>query len=353
MIHQAGDPRVTVAKSSAASTKIHINSVKPVLEGMRALGFSQEACLEGTDLHLNQLIGTDVVEDYLTLEQEYLLYKNILHISQDPYIGLKIGHSYRVESFGMLGYAMLTARTFGEAILIALDYDPLAFGHFKHSKLNEGSLLGLAFQEQHDTPESLLQIFSDRALEAARKTIETSLGFKFDIRKIRLMHKDENDLKFYEEHFGCQVELGHHQNEILFDESITELVQPRKDPAFSQHCLDECNKIIARLRQRSEFVSQIRAIILAQPGYFPTATEVARTLECTTRTLRRKLSSEGSNYQTILNEIRSEIAKDYLNSSLPIEKIAEMLGFSEASAFSNAFKTWESISPKDYRLNNR
>jgi hypothetical protein len=61
----------------------------------------------------------------------------------------------------------------------------------------------------------------------------------------------------------------------------------------------------------------------------------------------------GSNYQTILNEIRSEIAKDYLNSSLPIEKIAEMLGFSEASAFSNAFKTWESISPKDYRLNNR
>ena len=82
---------MTVAKSSAASIKIHINSVKPVLEGMRALGFSQEACLEGTDLHLSQLVGTDVVEDYLTLEQEYLLYKNILQISQDPYIGLKIG----------------------------------------------------------------------------------------------------------------------------------------------------------------------------------------------------------------------------------------------------------------------
>ena len=46
---------MTVAKSSAASIKIHINTVKPVLEGMRALGFSQEACLEGTDLHLNQI----------------------------------------------------------------------------------------------------------------------------------------------------------------------------------------------------------------------------------------------------------------------------------------------------------
>jgi hypothetical protein len=105
---------VTVAKSPAASIKIHINSVKPVLEGMRALGFSQEACLEGTDLHLSQLVATDVVEDYLTLEQEYLLYKNILQISQDPYIGLKIGRTYRVEGFGMLGYAMLTARTVGE-----------------------------------------------------------------------------------------------------------------------------------------------------------------------------------------------------------------------------------------------
>ncbi|MEH6607661.1 MAG: AraC family transcriptional regulator ligand-binding domain-containing protein [Pseudomonadales bacterium] len=344
---------MTVAKSSAASIDIHIKSIKPVIEAMRALGFSPQSCIKGTGLHLDWLEGSDDSERYLTLEQEYLIYQNILQISQDPYIGLKIGRTYRIESFGMLGYAMLTARTAGEAMHIGLDYDPLSFGHFKHSQFNEGSLLGIAFQEQYDTPESLLQIFSDRALEAARNTIQTSLGFRIDICKIRLMHKDENDLKLYEEHFGCPVELGHHQNEILFDKSITELVQPRKDPAFSQHCLDECKKIIGRLKQRSEIVSQIREIILAEPGYFPTATDVAQTLECTTRTLRRKLSNDGTNYQAILNEIRSEIAKDYLKSSLPIEKISEMLGFSEASAFSNAFKTWESISPKDYRLNNR
>ena len=59
---------MTVAKSSTASTKIHINSIKPVLEGLRALGFSQEACLEGTDLQLNQLIGADIVEDYMLLK---------------------------------------------------------------------------------------------------------------------------------------------------------------------------------------------------------------------------------------------------------------------------------------------
>ena len=343
---------MTVAKSSAASIKIHINSIKPVLEGMRSLGFSQDACLEGTDLHLNQLVGTDVGEDYLTLEQEYLLHKNILQISQDPYIGLKIGRTYRVEGTGMIGYAVLTARTVGEALLIMQDYEPLMFSYFKFSLFNEGSLLGIALQEQYDTPEPLLQILSDRAVERGLTAMQTSFGFRVDICKVRLMHKDEN-LKLYEEHFGCPVELGHHQNEILFDKGITELVQPRKDPAFSQHCLAKCKKILGRFRQRSEFVSQIHEIILAQPGYFPTATEVAQTLECTTRTLRRKLANEGSNYQTILNETRSEVAKDYLKSNLSIEKISDMLGFSEASAFTNAFKTWESISPKDYRLNNR
>jgi hypothetical protein len=76
-----------------------------------------------------------VVEDYLTFEQVYLLYKNILQISQDPYIGLKIDRAYRVESFDMIGYAILTARTVGEAMLICQDYDPLIFGHFKHSQL--------------------------------------------------------------------------------------------------------------------------------------------------------------------------------------------------------------------------
>ncbi|MFT6437841.1 MAG: hypothetical protein ACJAVI_005923 [Candidatus Azotimanducaceae bacterium] len=123
---------MTVAKSSAASIKIHINTVKPVLEGMRALGFSQDACLEGTDLHLNQLIGTDVGEDYLTLEQEYLLYKNILQISQDPYIGLKIGRTYRVE--GMLGYAVLTARTVGED---SRDSLPISISNSNSNGLNQ------------------------------------------------------------------------------------------------------------------------------------------------------------------------------------------------------------------------
>ncbi|MCX2972944.1 hypothetical protein EYC87_05000 [Halieaceae bacterium IMCC8485] len=105
----------------------------------------------------------------------------------------------------MLGYAMLTARTVGEAMLICQDYDPLIFGHFKHSVFNEGSLLGIAFQEQYDTPESLLQIFSDRALEGALTGLQTSCGFRFDICKIRLMHKDENDLKLYEEHFAFRL----------------------------------------------------------------------------------------------------------------------------------------------------
>ncbi len=344
---------MTAAKTSETSIKVHIKSVKPVVAGMETLGFDPEDCLEGTGLCLKQFEGGADSDKYLTLEQECRIYQNILQITQDPFIGIKVGRTYRAEIFGMLGYAMLTARTVGEALHIAHEYDPLSFGHFNHRFFNDGCFVGIAFERQYDVPESIVQILTDRAVESALTTFQTCYGCRLPIYKVRLVHSNFDHLKEYEKNFGCPVELGGDKTEILFDKSITDFEQPRSDSDFSKHCLNECKKILGTLRQESQLILEVREIILAQPGVFPSAADVAVSLGFTTRTLRRKLANEGANYQEVLNEVRSEIAKDYLKSSLSIEKISEMLGFSEPSAFSNAFKSWESLSPKQYRLNSQ
>ena len=55
-------------------------------------------------------------------------------------------------------------------------------------------------------------------------------------------------------------------------------------------------------------------------------------------------------YQQILNEVREGLACEYLSgSSLPIEEIAALLGYSAPGNFTNAFKRWRGCSPREYR----
>lgn len=79
--------------------------------------------------------------------------------------------------------------------------------------------------------------------------------------------------------------------------------------------------------------------------------QIARHLQMTTRTLRRKLSEEGTSFQLLKDEIRRDAAIHYLSQpTMGIATIAELLGFSEPAAFARAFKQWTGVSPSVYRL---
>lgn len=91
---------------------------------------------------------------------------------------------------------------------------------------------------------------------------------------------------------------------------------------------------------------------LEKPNHLATADilSTATALHLTERTLRRKLLAEGTRFQTLKESMRRDLALHYLNQpSLSVAQIAHTLGFSEASAFTRAFKHWTGESPKTYR----
>ena len=68
------------------------------------------------------------------------------------------------------------------------------------------------------------------------------------------------------------------------------------------------------------------------------------------RTLRRKLDEEGLKYQTLVDNAMKDQAMDYLNNTQwPIEEIADLMGYSDASNFNKAFKRWFGKSAASYR----
>jgi len=83
----------------------------------------------------------------------------------------------------------------------------------------------------------------------------------------------------------------------------------------------------------------------------PSSQELAKTLEMSEQTLRRKLSAEGISYQQIKDSLRQDLANKLLrNAAINISDISKQLNFSEPRAFTRAFKQWSGMTPKEYRL---
>ena len=333
----------------AVFSALRLKGIKPVLDRLAYLGIDPIACLNGTEIKLDDVASVSSSERSISLEQEFKLYSNILERSASPHIGLQLGAAYHADTFGALGFALKNAPSVIEAARVAIRYSPLTLSFFRPVLIKSEPLGGIALERQYAIPAHLLQVFSDRAVVATLTTLRSSVGVELSLKKVCLMHGDEDHKAFYADFFDCEVEFCCRRNEIWVEGNELHRQLPNNNPVFFQHCVQECRKTLSAFRSRSELFMQIKSVLLAEPKGFPSAEEVAARLGWTTRTLRRKLAMEGERFQTIVNEVKREQAKDFLQSGLAVEKVAELLGYSEAAAFSHAFKGWESVSPRAYR----
>jgi AraC-like DNA-binding protein len=85
-------------------------------------------------------------------------------------------------------------------------------------------------------------------------------------------------------------------------------------------------------------------------GQRPSIEDLATELNMSTRTLQRRLATDGVSFQQLLEEARRELAHHYLlHSSLELTETAYLLGFENSNSFFRAFQSWEGISPTKWR----
>ena len=70
----------------------------------------------------------------------------------------------------------------------------------------------------------------------------------------------------------------------------------------------------------------------------------------TVRTLHRRLKLEDTSFAHICDEVRSKLAKEYLQTTaLSTEDIAELLGFSDVANFRHTFRRLTGLTPRQFR----
>ena len=161
-------------------------------------------------------------------------------------------------------------------------------------------------------------------------------------------YKREATPDLLETHISCPVKF----NEpfmMIFDK---EILETRIINANSE-ILIIAEQLISQLlnkEQNQNTYSVVRRYMLQTiPGINLNLKSTARDLNMSERTLQRKLLGEDTSYQIILDEVRKELAKKYLEENISLVEISFLLGFESQSAFNKFFRKHFGQKPTKYK----
>lgn len=275
--------------------------------------------------------------------------ETVLDKTNTPELGLYFGQYLNFTAHGDLGNAIITSKNLNESLQMILKYfktrTPLI--DINLDTQNNYCVMSAGFNLLPDELEHFLVDAYFATLITVRKFILTDKHY--DVR-INLKRSKPYNIKPYHDLFGENVHFSAKCNEYHFPAESLDLTFPLSNPIAKEIAEKKCQQKLKELEHLDDLVSKVKTIMLSTPSYFPNLEDLSQQLHMSTRTLRRKLSDLDTSYQTILDELRKELAINYLqNSSLSIVEIAHMLQFSDSSNFSSAFRKWTNKSPSDFR----
>jgi AraC-like DNA-binding protein len=124
------------------------------------------------------------------------------------------------------------------------------------------------------------------------------------------------------------------------------------DPALARVNDDQTQAYLDSFMSQSTSREVVNKIVDRLPDGPPSQELIAADLSVSNRTLQRKLKDEGTSFMDLLQDTRLQLAREYLRQpGRSVVETAYLLGFSEPSTFSRAFKRWTGRAPAEYRDN--
>lgn len=146
--------------------------------------------------------------------------------------------------------------------------------------------------------------------------------------------------------------FGADTNQIRFPAAMLDLALPSAQPGACD--VRQLTRSIVTKRRETPLVDRLSQMVLRDLNSCAIEQErFAREMGMSSRTLRRKLTEQGSSFQQVLDEcrMRQAVFEFRVRPDLSIAQIALRLGYAEHSNFTRAFHRWSGISPQAYRAN--
>lgn len=266
--------------------------------------------------------------------------------------GLRIGREGSIGGFGLLGLAMMTARTFGEAMQSGIAHHKIC-----------GCLLDLAFEavDERSVAMVALPLFDDTALlpffceelfASSTMIARELVGAELRPLRLELAYPRPEHAGEYAQLFGCELRFDAPRCRLLIGTEWLARPLPGYNPLTAQQALALCaqQRTPDGGEPHQEIVAAVERLLRQQLRQQPTLTEVARTLNLSERSLRRRLTESGRVFREIHDRVRAEHALQLLQAgALSVAEIGGEVGYSDPREFRRAFKRWTGMAPQEAR----
>ncbi|WP_299882658.1 AraC family transcriptional regulator [uncultured Sulfitobacter sp.] len=258
--------------------------------------------------------------------------------------------TFRIDDMGALGLAAKSAPTLRDTLVRLERYFRLVTDTAAYQLLEQDDPAIFVF-EALTLEHPALQIRDECALAAVAKSIKAFCGPRLSLNYVCLRHRCRDNPVRLQDFFECEVRFGAEKNAIAVQRDMLELPNRLGDRGISDFLTQHLDDEIARLSNESSLKEKlIRQVSTKLSSGIPLASEVARQLGMSERTLYRRLADEGLSYRDVVQDAQSALAHELLSAtSCSISEIAFLTGFSEQSTFSRAFKRWNGQAPARYR----
>lgn len=266
----------------------------------------------------------------------------------DPCFGIKMAKHWHPSYSGALGYAWLVSTSLRTAFERAERFVHVVSEglDIKLSESAEGLKAGIRITDEiNPHPQQY-----DVVLAVLMRISRLNFGEELEAVKITLQHPMPDCHGTFTDYFRSPLVYEAEEYSMTFATADIDKKLPTANRELALMHDEVLMKYLVKIK-KGDLVQQIQSLMIEQlPSGKITDRMIARELHLSERTLQRKLQDKGTSFRQVLESVRKMVALQYIrDSGTSMTEIAFLLGFSEQSAFSRAFKKWTGKSPVQYR----
>lgn len=287
----------------------------------------------------------------IPLRAEVRVLDALVRHNDDPLLAVRLGQTHESRTGSILAYIAYSSATVLQALENLSEFSSLTRPRSRVSLVETSE--GVEFRMEH--PDIYVQTAvahkeywvaavmhtlsdaTDRQIVPEQVYFSTPLGHR-DVQIERLL--------------GCAVTSGVGRTALVFNAATLDLQIKSCDVSLLAHLTDYGRLLLEQRRPQTMSLQEqvFRAIVCRLTGGVPRLSEVASELAMSERTLSRRLADDGTSYRALVDSTRVALATALLDDpGLSLTEISFLLGFTDQSTFSHAFRRWTGKSPVQAR----
>lgn len=315
------------------------------LENGLSLGASEQQILRSTGLTPAQLAHPKA---RILASQLTDIVRNCWHFSADELLGFT-QQKLRLGMFKLLAEHLITCKTLADVIEYMTRFYALSGNQFRVCTLRQGSLVTLVlapdFNEHRPKPITKTLLI-ELLLLICHRFCSWLVGQVIPLTKVCLDYAKPDHHHEYRLMFPSPCEFNSRHNALVFEAQHLDLSVVRNADDLSGYLKEIPLQWFKKPSFYGPWTAKVMGLLEAESDI----ESMAEQLNITSRTLRRKLTKEGSSFQELKDQFRRDTAINLFEQrKMTIAEIGLKVGFTEVSTFSRAFKQWTGVSPSTYR----